>query len=209
MSTTYYQTDKDGIFTHPVSSDLAQPYGAIETPPPAAVQGKVARWVTDTPRHSADYGKATTGSWSSDDDNRNTTLYQTQDGQVYQAGTSTSLGSYSGVGTLPDWLTTTSRPDSYYTWTNGAWTVDQAAKLTADKAFERAWRDGEINSITWIRDRHRDQVEAGHATTLTADQFTQLLTYLQALRDWPESTSFPTTTARPVAPTWLASEQPS
>ena len=35
--------------------------------------------------------------------------------------------------------------------------------------------------------RHRDQVELGIPTTLTAEQYAELLTYRQALRDFPET----------------------
>lgn len=71
---------------------------------------------------------------------------------------------------------------------------------------ERAWRDTELASIVWLRDRHRDQLELGVETTLTADQFEELLTYMQTLRDWPQSEAFPDTSQRPVAPTWIADQ---
>lgn len=68
---------------------------------------------------------------------------------------------------------------------------------------ERAWRDGVLTSAAWLRDRHRDQLEIGAPTTLTAEQFEELLVYMQALRDWPQSPEFPDSTHRPIAPTWL------
>lgn len=69
--------------------------------------------------------------------------------------------------------------------------------------LERAWRDGELAKLVWLRDRHRDQLEIGGSTTLTAEQFQELLVYMQALRDWPQSEQFPETEHRPVAPPWI------
>lgn len=72
--------------------------------------------------------------------------------------------------------------------------------------LERGWRDGVLAVLLGMRDRHRDQIEIGADTTLTAEQFTELLTYMQALRDWPQSTDFPDTTHRPKPPAWLAEQ---
>ncbi|RZI33134.1 phage tail assembly chaperone [Pseudomonas orientalis] len=71
---------------------------------------------------------------------------------------------------------------------------------------ERAWRNGEIARVAWLRDRHRDEVDLGHAPALTAEQFSELLAYMQMLRDWPENQDFPETVSRPLAPDWIASQ---
>lgn len=68
---------------------------------------------------------------------------------------------------------------------------------------ERAWRDGELAQWLWLRDRHRDQLDLAVDTTLTSEQFSALLIYLQALRDWPQSNAFPDVSARPMPPTFL------
>lgn len=68
--------------------------------------------------------------------------------------------------------------------------------------IERAWRDQALSSAVGIRDRHRDQLEIGAPTTLSGEQFTELLVYMQALREWPQADSFPLT-GRPSAPTWM------
>lgn len=68
---------------------------------------------------------------------------------------------------------------------------------------ERAWRDSELAELVWLRDRHRDQLEIGAATTLTPEQFGELLVFMQALRDWPQSPAFPDTSARPVPPAFI------
>lgn len=71
---------------------------------------------------------------------------------------------------------------------------------------ERAWRDGELLGVKWLRERHRDQLEIEVATTLSGEQFTALLVYMQALRDWPQSPDFPASQLRPVAPGWIAEQ---
>lgn len=71
---------------------------------------------------------------------------------------------------------------------------------------ERAWRDAEIERVKWLRERHRDEQDVGEPTTLTADQFSELLAYVKSLRDWPQSPDFPSTEYRPVAPEWVANQ---
>lgn len=70
-------------------------------------------------------------------------------------------------------------------------------------SLEREWRDAELSSVMWMRERHRDQKEIGGSTTLSDDQFAELLVYMQALRDWPQSSDFPDIEKRPVKTSWL------
>lgn len=70
----------------------------------------------------------------------------------------------------------------------------------APARFERAWRDQELARVAWVRDRHRDELALGLATTITANEFSELLAYMQALRDWPASPGFPGASDRPVPP---------
>ncbi|OCW20994.1 hypothetical protein C9382_11840 [Pseudomonas aylmerensis] len=58
----------------------------------------------------------------------------------------------------------------------------------------------------WLRERHRDQLEISRETTLSAEQFTELLEYMQDLRDWPQSPDFPDIEQRPVPPAWIAEQ---
>ncbi|WP_054064293.1 phage tail assembly chaperone [Pseudomonas asplenii] len=83
--------------------------------------------------------------------------------------------------------------------------VDAQEAPVDRSVVERAWRDAELSAVAWYRDRHRDQVEIGAETTLGADQFQELLVYMQALRDWPQSAAFPDLSARPQAPEFLES----
>lgn len=76
-----------------------------------------------------------------------------------------------------------------------------------DLALEaRSWRDNQLTAVTWLRDRHRDQLEMMAPTTLDHEQYLALLTYMQALRDWPQSAQFPNAEHQPSAPLWLAEQ---
>ncbi|MFK3645154.1 phage tail assembly chaperone [Pseudomonas protegens] len=71
---------------------------------------------------------------------------------------------------------------------------------------ERQWRDNALSSVMWLRERHRDQLEIEAPTTLTGEQFQELLVYMQSLRDWPQSPHFPQTEHRPAAPSRIAEQ---
>ncbi|MDB1113776.1 phage tail assembly chaperone [Pseudomonas extremaustralis] len=78
--------------------------------------------------------------------------------------------------------------------------VDQLA------ALERDWRDAEVSSTEWLVTRHRDEQDLQRATTLSSEQFAEVLTYRQELRDWPQSPDFPDREHRPIAPAWIAKQ---
>lgn len=67
----------------------------------------------------------------------------------------------------------------------------------------RQWRNLALRKGAELRDRHRDELELLMETTLSGAQYTQLLQYMQALRDWPESEGFPL--QPPAAPDFFAS----
>ncbi|MCU1781152.1 phage tail assembly chaperone [Pseudomonas sp. 13B_2.1_Bac1] len=69
---------------------------------------------------------------------------------------------------------------------------------------ERAFRDKTLLLTDTLVARHRDELEAERATTLTTEQYKQLQGYRQDLRDWPESAHFPALEYRPEQPAWLA-----
>lgn len=92
-------------------------------------------------------------------------------------------------------------------WSAGAWSVEPSVpaeeepELEPDLAAEaRAQRDILIARVRWIIERHRDEVELGLPTTLTAQQHLDILAYVQALRDLPEQPDFPTTIQWPAIP---------
>lgn len=84
--------------------------------------------------------------------------------------------------------------------------VDAPEVVIDLESNERTWRDTELASVMWLRERHRDQVEISEQTTLTAEQFAELLVYMQALRDWPQASEFPDSLYRPVPPSWIAQQ---
>lgn len=71
------------------------------------------------------------------------------------------------------------------------------------KEKERAWRNAELQAYEWLVTRHRDEQDLNQANTLTAQQFVELLSYRQALREWPQSDSFFNEELRPARPDWL------
>jgi len=73
-------------------------------------------------------------------------------------------------------------------------------------AVERGWRDGQLALTDPLVSRHRDEIEEGGATSLTADQYAELQAYRRQLRDWPQGDQFPLAEHRPPAPTWLAAQ---
>ena len=74
----------------------------------------------------------------------------------------------------------------------------------AEKA--RRWRDGVISASEWIVARHRDEIDMAQETMITPEQFSELLRYRQALRDWPTAEGFPAADLRPTPPDWLADQ---
>ncbi|AZE47133.1 phage protein [Pseudomonas chlororaphis] len=72
---------------------------------------------------------------------------------------------------------------------------------------ERWWRDAELDSVKWLRERHRDELELAISLSLTTAQYSELLAYMQQLRDWPQSANFPDSAHRPVEPSWVAEQE--
>ncbi|MFJ2488037.1 phage tail protein [Pseudomonas sp. NPDC087639] len=72
--------------------------------------------------------------------------------------------------------------------------------------LERSWRDEQINTVLWLRERHRDQLDLNQTPSLTTEQFSELLIYIRSLRDWPQSPDFPSAEARPIVPSWIAEQ---
>lgn len=91
------------------------------------------------------------------------------------------------------------------------WLSEDAPELAAVDAVElataeREWRDRALIDVRWLRERHRDEQDMERGTTLSAEQFGELLGYLQELRDWPQSEHFPVLEHRPNAPPWIADQ---
>lgn len=63
----------------------------------------------------------------------------------------------------------------------------------------RSERDAKLQASTWLVERHREELEVG-TTTLTAEQYAELLAYRQALRDITEQETFPNLVNWPTLP---------
>ncbi len=105
--------------------------------------------------------------------------------------------------------------------TDGVWTLQPDGSITKEPlsdagesstpsyeaaSNERLWRDVTLQGTEWLMARHRDERDMERVTTLTAAQFSELLGYRQALREWPQSAHFPLTEHRPVEPAWIAEQ---
>ncbi|WP_086793310.1 phage tail assembly chaperone [Pseudomonas sp. SCPG-7] len=73
-------------------------------------------------------------------------------------------------------------------------------------AVERAWRDAQLALTDPLVSRHRDEIEEGGATSITADQYTELQAYRRQLRDWPQGSQFPLAEHRPITPLWFTGQ---
>lgn len=64
---------------------------------------------------------------------------------------------------------------------------------TVEELFDRlrSFRDARITDLLWLRERHADELALGKEPTLTPEQYTALLTYVQALRDLPAQPGAP------------------
>ncbi|MBB1616330.1 MULTISPECIES: phage tail assembly chaperone [Pseudomonas] len=87
-----------------------------------------------------------------------------------------------------------------------AYIASATTALPAKEDIERGWRDSELTSLMWLRERHRDQLDIQAPTSIDGEQFKELLVYMQALRDWPQSMDFPDAYLRPLAPPWIAKQ---
>ncbi|WP_454834059.1 MULTISPECIES: hypothetical protein [Pseudomonas] len=70
--------------------------------------------------------------------------------------------------------------------------------------IEREWRNVQLATTDAVIVRHRDELEEGVETTLSAAQYSELQAYRRALRNWPEAGEFPLIEHRPITPPWLA-----
>lgn len=107
------------------------------------------------------------------------------------------------LGELPSEFTLEPRPTEFHTWNGKGWVKNDDFEFSELCKAERIWRNVEIQRVQWLFERHRDESEIGIARTLDPDSFTELLIYIQALRDWPGSELFPVRTHRPVVPALL------
>lgn len=73
----------------------------------------------------------------------------------------------------------------------------------------REERDVKIVEVEWYRSRHKDEIDqgliVGTSTSLNQAEYDELLTYIQELRDFPNTVSDPTDTLTwPTKPSWAS-----
>lgn len=76
---------------------------------------------------------------------------------------------------------------------DGGFEIKATPPPTLEELFDglRSFRDARINAVLWMRERHADELELGKEPTLTPEQYTALLTYIQSLRDIPAQPGAP------------------
>ncbi|MGO0632201.1 hypothetical protein ACTORR_19620 [Pseudomonas sp. SAR267] len=134
------------------------------------------------------------GEWSVKPDYRGL-IYSTSTGEAHQ---------YHDIGELPEGFTSVKWPGEDFVWTSEGWELDTVARAAREAERERAWRNEEVDRVKWLRERHRDEQEMQEPTTLTAEQYAEVLSYLQLLRNWPQSELFPDSSQRPAIPEGVA-----
>lgn len=81
--------------------------------------------------------------------------------------------------------------------------LDAVARQAKYEAELRVERDALIAECDWLAGRHRDQTENSETTSLTGPEYTELLNYRKALRDWPADESDIYARTAPTKPAWM------
>lgn len=96
-----------------------------------------------------------------------------------------------------DWMgTTTKKPPTPKKDNESAFFIDDKWQLLViehplSEEEARQKRDSLLNEVLWLVDRHNQQLQINVETTLSSTEYTNLLLYIQALRDVPEQPEFP------------------
>ncbi|MFL1543503.1 hypothetical protein [Pseudomonas sp. O39] len=68
----------------------------------------------------------------------------------------------------------------------------------------RLWAETSLQNTETLVAQYRDARDLGGTPPITAEQFTALLTWRQAVREWPKAKRYPAESSRPDAPQWLS-----
>ncbi|MCI4604081.1 hypothetical protein [Pseudomonas fluorescens] len=68
----------------------------------------------------------------------------------------------------------------------------------------RLWAETSLQNTEALVSQYRDARDLEGPTPITAEQFTGLLTWRQAVREWPKAKRYPAESSRPNAPQWLS-----
>ncbi|WP_235813579.1 hypothetical protein, partial [Pseudomonas syringae] len=76
--------------------------------------------------------------------------------------------------------------------------------VQADPALlAKLWVELRLKVSDNLVSQYRDARDLGGELPVTPEQFTQLLTWRQAVRDWPQVPGYPKETTQPVTPDWI------
>ncbi|KPB75077.1 hypothetical protein ACKUFS_21220 [Pseudomonas cannabina] len=76
--------------------------------------------------------------------------------------------------------------------------------VQADPAIlAKLWVELRLKVSDNLVSQYRDARDLGGELPMTAEQFTQLLTWRQAVRDWPQVPGYPNEATQPVTPGWI------
>ena len=176
-----------------LAPEESMPFFCVEVSPPASEEGKILWWETlldSVADH--EYGRTGTGQWVLKDDNRKSELFLTEDGSTYALNSENSNGTYSGIGAVPMWLTTTARPSQYHSWDGSQWIIreeEDMQRLDDLSDSVRQQRDVLIAQSDWTQ--LDDSPYKGDVAWLT---------YRQELRDITLQQGFPESVVWPTSP---------
>ena len=68
----------------------------------------------------------------------------------------------------------------------------------------RLWVETSLQTSETLVAQYRDARDLGVTTLITVEQFSALLAWRQAVREWPKSKGYPAESSRPDAPEWLS-----
>ncbi|WP_116886391.1 hypothetical protein [Pseudomonas syringae] len=76
--------------------------------------------------------------------------------------------------------------------------------VQADPALlAKLWVELRLKVSDNLVSQYRDARDLGGELPITPEQFTQLLTWRQAVREWPQVAGYPKETTQPVTPDWI------
>ena len=67
----------------------------------------------------------------------------------------------------------------------------------------RLWIEASLKTSETLVSEYRDARDLGGALPITAKQFSELLTWRQAVREWPQVAGYPIEASRPDTPAWI------
>lgn len=67
----------------------------------------------------------------------------------------------------------------------------------------RLWAETSLQTSETLVAQYRDARDLGETPSITSGQFAALLTWRQAVREWPKATQYPAESSRPGKPEWL------